>query len=288
MRRIAGLSDLAGQYDALLCDVWGVLHNGIAAFPAAVDALTRFRAASGPVGLITNAPRPASSVRVQLERLGVPGDAYDAIVTSGDVTRDFIAQAPGVKLLHIGPERDMPFYEGLEASLVCEEEAQLVSCTGLVDDVGEIPDDYRPLLERLVARDLVMVCANPDIVVERGEHLVYCAGALARLYGELGGKAVLVGKPHRQIYDAAKRQISELGGKRVLAVGDGLATDIRGAVDNHIPALFVTDGIHGADFGPPHDPDAARVAARLAAERLEAVAYLPALTWGRAARARSA
>lgn len=282
MRRVAGLKDLAGEYDALLCDVWGVLHNGVAAFPGAVEALIKFRQKAGPVGLVTNAPRPASSVSQQLRELGVPADAYDIVVTSGDVTRAVIAERERVKLLHIGPDRDMSFYDGLDATLVSEEEAELVSCTGLVDDVQETPDDYAPLFERLVERGLTMVCANPDFVVERGDHLVYCAGALARLYTELGGEAILAGKPHRPIYEAAKREITALGGANILAVGDGLPTDIRGAAENGVPVLFVTGGIHAADFGQAGDPDAARVVARLHAEGLKAVAYLPTLAWDRA------
>ncbi len=278
MRRVAGLKELAGDYDSLLCDVWGVLHNGVAAFPAAVDAITRFRAV-GPVVLITNAPRPHPSVRKQLRELGVPDSAYDALVTSGDVTRALIAERPSVKLFHIGPTRDMSFYEGLDVVLASEAEAELVSCTGLSDDTTETPDDYRKLLTRLADRNLPMVCANPDIVVERGDQLVYCAGALAQLYHELGGEAVLVGKPHAPIYTAAKAPIEARGGVRTLAVGDGLPTDIRGAVDNEFPVLFVTGGIHAADFGPTSEPDGERVAARLAAEDLSAVAYIPALKW---------
>lgn len=279
MRRIQGLRELAGNYDCLLCDVWGVLHNGVAAFPAAVDALIAFRAGGGRTVLITNAPRPPEPIRAQLRSLGVPDEAHDALVTSGDVTRDVIAARPGVKLLHVGPERDLSFYDGLAVSFVKEAEAELVSCTGLFDDSTETPDDYRELLARLAGRRLPMVCANPDIVVERGDRLVYCAGALARLYGELGGEAILVGKPHAPIYAAAKRAAARLGSSRILAVGDGLATDIRGAVDNGVPALFITGGIHAADFGPHHDPDGARVAARLAAEGLSVVAYIPTLTW---------
>jgi HAD superfamily hydrolase (TIGR01459 family) len=279
MRRIPGLRTLAERYDALLCDVWGVLHNGVAAYPDAVDALRRFRAERGPVVLVTNAPRPAASIEEQLRILAVPEDAYDAIVTSGDVTRAVIAERPGMRLLHLGPARDLPFYEGLDARLVDEAEAELVSCTGLVDDLTETPENYRELLTRLVRRDLVMVCANPDLVVERGGTLVYCAGALARLYEELGGRAVLVGKPHAPIYAATRKVLADLGGHSVLAVGDSLPTDIRGALDNGLPALFVTGGIHAADFGPRDAPVAARVVARLNAERLAVVGFMPALTW---------
>jgi HAD superfamily hydrolase (TIGR01459 family) len=279
MRRATGLKQLADFYDSLLCDVWGVLHNGVAAFPAAVDALQRFRAEAGPVVLLTNAPRPAWAIRDQLRRLGVPDDAYDALVTSGDVTRELIAARAGVKLLHLGPERDLSLYGELDVALVDEAGAELVACTGLFDDTVETPEHYRALLERLAGRGLEMVCANPDLVVERGGTLVYCAGALARLYAELGGKTILVGKPFRAVYQAARRQVGALGGSRILAVGDGLPTDIRGAVDDGLDVLFVTGGIHAADFGPAAEPDGTRVAARLAAEGLRAVAFIPALAW---------
>ncbi|HEX9905847.1 MAG TPA: TIGR01459 family HAD-type hydrolase [Propylenella sp.] len=280
MRRVRGLGELADGYHGLLCDVWGVVHNGVRAFPAAAEALSQFRKRRGPVVLVTNAPRPCGSIAEQLKGLSVPDDAYDAVVTSGDVTRAVIAERPGVKLFHIGPDRDLPFYDGLDVKFASAEEAELISCTGLLDDTNETPEHYRMLLERLRARGLPMVCANPDLVVERGDILVYCAGALARLYDELGGRAILVGKPHRPIYEAARKALAGLGaGEPILAIGDGLPTDIRGAVDNGLPVLFVTGGIHAADFGPPDDPDGERVAARLQAEGLQAVAYLPSLVW---------
>lgn len=279
MRRIAGLSELAGEFDTLLCDVWGVLHNGVAAFPAAVEALTSFRAGGGRVVLITNAPRPRASVAKQLAQLGVTGSAYDAIVTSGDVTRELIAERANARFFHLGPERDLPLYDGLGIRLVGEPEAEVVSCTGLFNDTSETPDDYREQLGRFRERRMPMICANPDLVVERGKSLVYCAGALAALYRELGGEAVIVGKPHPAIYEAAMSEIRALGGSRVLAIGDGLPTDIRGAVDKGIPVLFVTGGIHAADFGDHANPDRERVAARLAAEGLSAIAYLPKLVW---------
>jgi HAD superfamily hydrolase (TIGR01459 family) len=273
------LEELAGDYDSLLCDVWGVVHNGVASFPGAVDALRRFRDGRGPVVLLTNAPRPAEAVREQLTRLGVTDDAYDAVLTSGDVTRELIAARPGVRLFNIGPDRDRSLYEELDIRFAGEREAELVCCTGLVDDTTETAEDYRPLLERLVARGLTMICANPDLVVDRGGTLVYCAGAIARLYAEIGGEAVLIGKPHAPVYEAARRLLAGLGGANCLAIGDGLPTDIRGACDNGFPVLFVTGGIHAADFGPHDAPEGERVAARLAAEGLDAVAYLPALVW---------
>jgi HAD superfamily hydrolase (TIGR01459 family) len=279
MRRVNGLKELAGAYDALVCDVWGVLHNGVASFPAAVEAIRRFRSESGPVLLMTNAPRPAGPIREQLKGLGVTADSYDAIVTSGDVTRGLIGEKPGAKLFHLGSDRDLSFYAGLDVKLVPEAEAELISCTGLFDDITETPEDYRQLLARLAARGLTMVCANPDLVVERGDQLLYCAGALAALYAELGGKAVLAGKPHAPIYEAARKMLEELGARNPLAVGDGLPTDIRGACDNGVPALFVTGGIHAADFGPVDEPDQARVNARLDAEGMSAVAFMPRLAW---------
>lgn len=279
MLRVNGLKDLTGAYDALLCDVWGVLHNGVASFTESVEAIRRFRKECGPVVLVTNAPRPNRPIREQLRGLKVTDDCYDAIVTSGDVTRAAISARPGVKVLHIGADRDLSFYTGLDAHLVDEADAELISCTGLVDDITETPESYRAQFERLAARGLTMVCANPDLVVDRGHKLVYCAGALARLYDELGGKVVLAGKPHAPIYDAARKLARELGATKMLAVGDGLPTDIRGACDNDIAVLFVTGGIHAADFGPPDAPDGERVAARLRAEGLKAVAYIPALVW---------
>lgn len=279
LTRVAGLAAVAGRYDALLCDVWGVLHNGVAAFPAAVEALKRYRGQGGRVVLVTNAPRPAGPIIDQLRRLGVDDGAYDAVVTSGDVTRSFVAARPATKVFHIGAERDLSFYDGLDVALVKEAEAELVSCTGLFDDDVETPEDYRPCLERLARRGLTMVCANPDLVVERGEVLIYCAGALARLYEELGGAVILAGKPHPPIYETA---LAAAGAEpaRVLAIGDGLPTDVRGAEAAGLDLLFVTGGIHEADFGPPDAPDPARVAARLKAEGLSAIGFLPALAWG--------
>jgi HAD superfamily hydrolase (TIGR01459 family) len=223
-------------------------------------------------------------IKDQLRLLGVDDGAYDAVVTSGDVTREAIARRPGVKLFHIGPDRDSSFYEGLDVIFASEDEAEMISCTGLVDDVSEEPEDYREQLARLARRQLVMICANPDLVVERGKHLVYCAGALARLYAELGGEVVLAGKPHSPIYEVACTRIAALGGTRVLAVGDGLPTDVKGAVENGIPILFVTGGIHAADFGTADEPEAGRVAARLRSEGLSASAFIPSLVWGEAAR----
>ncbi len=277
---IDGLGDLADRYGALLCDVWGVVHNGVHAYSDAVAALRTFRNSHGPVVLITNAPRPAALVERQLDSLDVPRAAYDAVVTSGDVTRAAVADRPGAKVLHIGPERDLGFYEGLDIELVDrDDEAELISCTGLFDDTSETPEDYRRHFSELADRGLTMVCANPDIVVERGDRLIWCGGALARLYEELGGKTVLAGKPFSPIYDAAFKAMGEPDKAAVLAIGDGLYTDIRGACDYGLDTLFITGGIHAADFGPVDNPDPAVVARRLRADALAAVAIITRLKW---------
>jgi HAD superfamily hydrolase (TIGR01459 family) len=175
---IAHFATLAGDYDVALCDVWGVVHNGVVAAPEACDALTRFRERGGTVVLITNAPRPGERVaRGILDLLGVPRVAYDGIVSSGDVTRALIAARAGACVFHIGPERDLPLFDGLAASMAPLERADYVVCSGLLDDTVETPRDYEDLVARMRARTLPMICANPDVVVERGDKLVYCAGS---------------------------------------------------------------------------------------------------------------
>ncbi len=281
--RLAGLSALAGRYRAILCDVWGVVHNGIAAHPSASEALAAFRAAHGPVVLLTNAPRPSGLVVEQLDSLGFPREAYDGIVSSGDVTRaDLLAR--GVTAVHmIGPDRDLSLFEGTPIALVEAAAAEIVVCTGLVDDTTESPEDYRERLADLAARGLEFVCANPDVVVEKGDRLLWCSGALAAIYEELGGPVAQYGKPHAPVYRAALERLGavaggELSRQEVLVVGDGLFTDIRGGVDNGFDALFVTAGIHTAELGGP-EPAPGAVSARLAAEGLSAVGYMPRLSW---------
>lgn len=246
------LDDLTDGYDALFCDVWGVLHNGVESFPGAIEALKRAREKGLTVILVTNAPRPFPSVAAQISLLGVPDDAYDHIVTSGDVTRDLIAEGPR-KVLHIGSERELAIYDGLDVELVEEFEASGVVCTGLYDDETETPEDYTELLKRLRSRNLPFICANPDIMVERGTRLVWCAGALARDYGQLGGRMLIAGKPHRPIYEAAMKAVAEIRGQavdksRILAIGDGVLTDVKGAADYGTDVLYISGGVHAADY----------------------------------------
>ncbi|HZP19544.1 MAG TPA: TIGR01459 family HAD-type hydrolase [Bauldia sp.] len=281
---LAGLSALAGEYRFLLCDVWGVVHNGAAAIPETSDALSRFRERGGIVVLLTNAPRRKGQVVDQLDRFGVPRGAYDDIVTSGEATRTYFAGRPGEKIFHLGPDRDLPIYEGLDVALTDAASAAVICCTGLFDDETETPDTYTADMEVWRARGLAMVCANPDLVVERGARLVWCAGALAERYAAMGGKTIIFGKPHGPVYATALARLSEIAGKpveaaRVLAVGDGLNTDIRGANQANLDVLFVTGGIHAEAFGSRENPDARAVHAALAEAGLGARAYLWRLAW---------
>ncbi|MEM9205924.1 MAG: TIGR01459 family HAD-type hydrolase [Pseudomonadota bacterium] len=247
------LSAIAERYDLILCDVWGVIHNGVRATPGVADALTRFREKGGAVVLITNAPRPAWSVKAMLDRLNVPDTVSDAIVSSGDVTRALLREREGQRMFHLGPGRDISLYEDLTFVEAGKDDADFVLCTGLYDDTTETPDDYRAMFDTLLARKTPMLCANPDVVVERGDTLVYCAGALADLYEDMGGEVLTVGKPHGTIYDAAiATGEAALGGKsvdvsRVLAIGDSVRTDLNGAAGKGIDVLFITDGIHAAE-----------------------------------------
>jgi HAD superfamily hydrolase (TIGR01459 family) len=253
LRFVERLRDLVAGVDVVLSDIWGVVHNGLVAFPEACEALHAFRQQGGTVILITNAPRPADSVQRQLRKLSVADDIYDAIVSSGDLTRHFVADHPGRKMFWIGPERDSSIHRGLDPVLAPLEQADYIICTGLFDDETESAEDYRAMLLQARERGLTLVCANPDIVVERGDRLIYCAGAIAELYRELGGEVIFYGKPHRPIYERAMALAAEQRGKpaepgRVLAIGDSVRTDLAGAHEFGIDCLFVTRGIHSEEF----------------------------------------
>jgi HAD superfamily hydrolase (TIGR01459 family) len=275
---------LARAYDVLLCDVWGVVHNGVAAFAEAGDALTRFRAAGGTVILITNAPRPGAAVQKILDGLGVPRGAYDAITSSGDVTRGIIEARPAQRVFHIGPPRDRPIFAGLDVTFAPVETADYAVCSGLFDDTIETPEDYREMLAFMRQRSLFMVCANPDIFVERGDTLVYCAGALADAYVALGGEALYCGKPHAPIYEVALGQAAALRGgevpprARILAVGDSVRTDLAGAAAFGVDCLFVISGLHAGEVGSRETPDPAGLSALFAAGAAPK-AVIPRLVW---------
>jgi HAD superfamily hydrolase (TIGR01459 family) len=253
LRFVERLRDLVDGIDVVLSDIWGVVHNGLEAFPGACEALHSYRSQGGTVILITNAPRPADSVQRQLRKLGVADDTYDAIVTSGDLTRHYVADHPGRKVHWLGPERDSGIYRGLDPVLAPLEEADYIVCTGLRDDETETVEDYRAMMLKARERGLTLICANPDIVVERGDRLIYCAGAIAELYREIGGDVIFYGKPHRPIYQRAIQLAAEHGGheirfNRVLAIGDSVRTDLAGAHGFGIDCLFVTRGIHSDEF----------------------------------------
>lgn len=253
LRFVEQLRDLVDGVEVILSDIWGVVHNGLEAFPEACAALHTYRQQGGTVILITNAPRPADSVQRQLRKLGVADDVYDAIVSSGDLTRHFVADRPGKKMYWIGPERDNSIHRGLDPVIAPLEAADYIVCTGLFDDETESAEDYRDMMLQARARKLPLICANPDIVVERGDRLIYCAGAIAELYRELGGEVIFYGKPHRPIYERAMELAAERRGRpapldRVLAIGDSVRTDLTGALGFGIDCLFVTRGIHSEEF----------------------------------------
>jgi HAD superfamily hydrolase (TIGR01459 family) len=257
---IPHFSALAPNYDVFLCDVWGVVHNGEVSFPEACDALMRVRAMGKTVVFITNAPRPGEAVIRQIDQLHVPHEAYDGIVSSGDVTRDVIMHRKGQSLCHIGPERDHSIFTGLHVKFAPLESADYVVCSGLDDDETETPENYRARLEIMLKRKLFMLCGNPDLVVERGNRLVYCAGSIADLYETMGGEVLYAGKPYRPIYEMALAKAEKISGgkadmKRVMAIGDSVRTDLKGARAFGIDMLFLTAGIHAEEFGGRDTPD---------------------------------
>ena len=251
--------EVSERYDLILCDVWGVLHDGTRGHEAAGEALIRFRALPGSrprrVILVSNAPRPWQGVQQILDGYGVPREAYDAILTSGDLTRRLIAEHPGERVYHLGPERDAPVFDGLDLTLVPAEEAQRVVCTGLFDDHTETAEDYRATLADFRARAVPMICANPDLVVERDKKLIPCAGLIAQAYEEIGGAVVYAGKPYRPVYETALAMAGELDRlppperARTVAVGDAIRTDIAGASAYGIPSILVARGIHAEELG---------------------------------------
>ncbi|MBW7055807.1 TIGR01459 family HAD-type hydrolase [Paracoccus bogoriensis] len=262
---IGALSEIADSYDALFCDLWGCLHDGRQPWPEAVAALQSFRKRGGQVCLMTNAPRPNRHVIEQLDRMGVPRDAWDLVVSSGDAAQEaMFAGAVGRKIWHIGPDKDEGFFTDIPPEFadappitrVPLSEAEGIVVSGPFDEETETPEDYRARFLLARERGLPMLCANPDIVVDLGETRIYCAGALAEFYESLGGKAFYFGKPHPPIYDRARRLMDLPEDARILAVGDGIATDIKGAAQEGIDALFVTGGLAADAFGPDvENPD---------------------------------
>lgn len=274
------MQDLSQRFPVWFCDVWGVLHDGIHVFAGTVDTLTRHRGAGGLIILVSNSPRTAAGVASQLAGLGVPASCYDAIVTSGDVTRTLAVKAGGGKVFHLGHERDVSIFKDLPVRRTKLEEAHAVLCTGLFDDIHETPADYAALLRQMRELDLPMICANPDKMVRKGARLLYCAGALAEAYAALGGTVLMAGKPFPPIYELAHSEAERLGKRRfaktgILALGDGPETDIKGAADYGIAAVLVADGVTDASNGL----EAAERAVRAAVPGAEIVRTVRRLHW---------
>ena len=264
---VNALSEISDRYDALFVDLWGCVHDGVTAYPAAVKALQEYRAKGGLVVLVTNSPKPRAGVIEQLKVFGVPDDAWDTIATSGDSARSAMFQGVvGQKVYFIGEDRDLPFFEPLQlldAPLQIERvdlaDAEGIVCTGPFDSMAD-PDGMRGDFLLAKTNGLKLLCANPDIVVDRGHVREWCAGALAKLYTEMGGESLYFGKPHPPIYDLARRRLNalvrEISDDRILAIGDGIHTDIRGAVGENIDSLFITGGLAAADTKTKDQPDA--------------------------------
>jgi HAD superfamily hydrolase (TIGR01459 family) len=276
-RILAGLSEVADRYDVLLCDVWGVIHNGRESFPAACEALARFQRDRGPVVLISNSPRPAEAVKPQLTELKVPDWAWTSFITSGDATRALLAERSPGPAWRIGPERDNVLYQGLGLEFGGPADCAFIACSGPVDDEVETPEDYRADLQIAARRGVTMICANPDRVVQRGDKLIYCGGALADLYEQLGGRVIMAGKPYPAIYALCLAEADLLLGRegRALCIGDGAPTDVKGAQAAGLDCLFVYGGIHGAQLRG----NAAGIGRLLAEHATTAPFAMPRLCW---------
>ena len=276
--------ELSARFNVWLCDIWGVVHNGEAAHPAACDVLAKHRENGGIIILITNAPRPSHAIVDQLDGLKVPRNCYDAIVASGDVTRELVTAFAGQKVFFLGPDRDRVLKNGLAVEWTELAQADAVLCSGLVDDRSEQPGDYDEILQEMREKNLTMICANPDIVVQFGDRLLPCAGALARNYQELGGKVQMAGKPHAAIYDVSINRASDILGKTinrsdVLALGDGMKTDITGARDNNLAVAFITGGIHDAEIGSDGSTEDMANIARTAVNGVNVAGAMRKLEW---------
>lgn len=268
----------------VISDVWGVIHNGMVAWPQSYEALAKAKANGAIIILVTNAPRPSGVIITQLDKLGVPRNSYDGIVSSGDLTVEIIRARPKQKIYHIGPQRDLTLYEGLDCTLTSLEECDYVVCSGLFDDETEKPEDYQTTLNTMKARNLPFICANPDKVVERGHKLIYCAGAIADVYAAMQGEVIMAGKPYPLIYEKALAKAKLYSGltyapQEVLCIGDAIRTDVKGANSLGAACLFTIDGIHGHEVVENDRLNAEKLNALFAANGCEADAAMRKLVW---------
>ncbi|MBU1176133.1 MAG: TIGR01459 family HAD-type hydrolase [Alphaproteobacteria bacterium] len=280
----AGLSALAPRYDAMFCDIWGVVHNGVEPHPRAVSALRRFRDEGRHVVLITNASRPSGPIVEMLLGMGINNDIYDRVVSSGDVTRELVRKYAGKIVHHVGPRVDHPIFAGLGIAIGPPEDAAAVVVTGLDAEAQETPDDYAERIADWLDRRLPLICANPDITVEWGDQIVYCAGALAKVYADKGGHVEMGGKPHPPIYELAFHELETLAGrtidrKRILAIGDAVRTDALGAARYGLDFLFITGSLHAEELNAHEGADEARVVNTVAPSRANLVGHMPRLVW---------
>ena len=285
---LSGLRELSPRFRVLVCDIWGVLHNGQSAFPGAVECLAAWRDHGGFVLLLSNAPRPSGPIRAQLVSLGVPETCYDALVTSGDLTRQLLEAetASGrLPIHHVGPDRDLPLFEGLDIERVGLDRAKAIICTGPFDDTREGPGDYRDYWQPALKADLPFWCANPDLQVQRGDSVIYCAGALAADYERQGGQVTYLGKPYAPAYAFVEQRLQAITGRKPhrgewLAVGDGLKTDILGATRAGFASLLITGGIHEPELADRDGtPDPARITRLYAASGLTSMGAMRRLVW---------
>ena len=279
---VNSLAEISDKYDTVFCDLWGCLHNGRAAFPSAVSALQKFREKGGTVVLLTNAPRPRAAVETQLDTIGVPRDCWDIITTSGDSARAAMFNgAAGSKVWFMGYEKDLAVFEPLKIidnptpiERVALEDAEGIVCCGPEDPYAD-PDVYRPQFLYAKQKGLPLLCFNPDIVVDFGERRQWCAGALAKLYTEMGGQSLYFGKPHPPIYDLARRRLAALGkpvaDNRILCIGDGIITDVAGAMGEDLDVLYITGGLAAEETRTVEQPDPDALRAYLEQEKYDPI-----------------
>ena len=276
---LSSIAALSAGRKAWICDVWGVLHDGAVAFEPAIAACRQFRKSGGEIVLVSNSPRPSADVVAHLAALGISRDCFDAIVTSGDVTRTLVRAYAGEPVLHIGPERDLSFFEGLGVQFVPPADAKVCVCTGFFDEDRDVVEDYDGLLRPLADHSVPMICANPDLHVERGDKLLPCAGLLAARYESFGQTVLQAGKPYAPIYEAAFAKVGRSIGKdAMLAIGDGVDTDIKGAAAQGISSVYIASRVFMKDGGA-HALEPSDLEALFARKPFRPSAAMPYLTW---------